>query len=408
MNRLVTFVRQLLGSIEQVPYRGLVRQHPADNSQDIEGRPLEFAFVLNDGYQAVCDNRNIDLYPHSILGVAPKGRDSEMLLYPSEEQLHLPSLLVQQGDIACLERKVVGQERERSLQFRSVVNDSPESTRILLLGLIARKAYRLVKQNVIRTVKQVLTFNNLIVEMRLLSDDKERVDDVDSVQSGKVIIPFVKDVECIRLIRNVIHRIHVMEFGFRDMNVGRYLGHNIKQGVDLDASLGFSEGCPLEQTQAEVYGCGVERIELSMQDELPVKPLALRKIDHIVGKLLEYPVVPVRIGVGNIAELDVSAAESEMVTLVLDGADDADNLPEAVATGKLSEHHYKKLVPASESLHVLVATVLLDYSIKYSLRQKINELIEDRFSAIHLGLNCLQATKLRNQFKSTRAIFAYN
>lgn len=174
------------------------------------------------------------------------------------------------------------------------------------------------------------------------------------------------------------------------------------------ASLGFSEGCPLEQTQAEVYGCGVECIELSMQDELPVKPLALRKTDHIVGKLLEYPVIPVRIGVGNIAELDVSAAESEMVTLVLDGADDADNLPEAVATGKLPEHHHKKLVPTSESLHIPVAIVLLDYSIKYSLRQKINELIEDMFSAVHLGLNCLQAAKLRNQFKSTRAIFAYN
>lgn len=179
MNRLVTYVRQLFRPIEQAPYLGLVRQHPADNSQDIEGRPLEFAVVLNDGYQAVCYNRNIDLYPHSILGVAPEGRDSEMLLYPSEEQLHLPSLLVQQGDIACLERKVVGQERERSLQFGSVVNDSPESTRILLLGLIARKAYRLVKQNVIRTVKQVITFYNFIVETRLLSDDKERVDKVD-------------------------------------------------------------------------------------------------------------------------------------------------------------------------------------------------------------------------------------
>ena len=355
MNRLVTYFRQLFRSIEQVPYRGLVRQHSADNSQDIEGGPLEFAFVLNNGYQAVCDNRNVDLYPDSILGVAPEGRDSEMLLYPSEEQFHLPSLLVKQSNVACFECKVIGQERERPLQFRSVVNDSPESTRILLLGLIARKAYRLVKQNVIRTVKQVFTFNDLIVEMKLLSDDKERVDDVDSVQSGKVIIPFVKDVERIRLIRNVIHRIHVMDFGLRDMNVGRYLGHNIKQGVNLDASLCSSEGCPLEQTQAEVYGGGVESIELSMQDELPVKPLALRKIDHIVGKLLEYPVIPVRIGVGNIAELDVS-------------------------------------------------TVLLDYSIKCSLGQKINELIEDIFSAIHCCLDCLQAAKLRNQFKSTRTI----
>ena len=248
---MVTYGRQLFRSIEQVPYRGLVRQHSAHNSQDIEGRPLELAVVLNDGYQAVSDNRNIDLYPNSVLSVAPEGRDSEMLLYPSEEQFYLPSLLVQQSGIACLERKVVGQERERSLQFRSVVNDSPESTRILLLGLIARKAYRLIKQNVIRAVKQVLTFNNLIVEMRLLS---------------------------------------------------------------------------------------------------------------------------------------------------------AHHLPEAVATGKLSEHHHKKLVPASESLHLPVASTLLDYSIKCSLGQKVDELIEDRFSAIHLGLSCLQAAKLRNHFKSTRAI----
>ena len=62
---------------------------------DIEGRPLEFAVVLDNGYQAVCDNRNIDLYPNSVLGVSPKGSHSEMLLYPSEEQLNLPSMVVE-------------------------------------------------------------------------------------------------------------------------------------------------------------------------------------------------------------------------------------------------------------------------------------------------------------------------
>lgn len=82
----------------------------------------------------------------------------------------------------------------------------------------------------------------------------------------------------------------------------------------------FSEECPLEQTQAEVYGGGVKCIELSMQDKLPVQPLALSKIDHVVGELFKYPVVPVGIRVGNIAELDVSAAKSEMITLILDGS----------------------------------------------------------------------------------------
>lgn len=220
MNRLITYIRQFFGVIEKVSDWSLVRQHSAHNSQDIEGRPIKFAVVLDNGYQAVRDNRNVDLYPDSILSVAPEGRHSKMLLYPSEEQFNLPSLLVKQGDITGLEYNIVCQERERSLQFRSIVNYPPESIRILLLGLIARKAYRLVRQNIIRIVQQVFTLNDLIVEMRFLSDDKVGVDNVDSVQPGKVIITFAKDVERIRLIRNVIHRIHIMDFSFRDMNVG--------------------------------------------------------------------------------------------------------------------------------------------------------------------------------------------
>ena len=294
-----------------------------------------------------------------------------------KEQLNLPSLLVQQSYITGLEYKVVGQERESSLQFRSIVDYPPESTGILLLGLIAREAYRLIKQNVIRVVQQVFSVHDFVVEMRLLSDDEVGVDDVDSVQSGKVIIAFVKDVECIRLIRNVIHRIHIMDFCFRDMNIGRYLSHNVEKCVILDSSLCFSEECPLEQTQA-------------------------------VGELFKYPVVPVGIRVGNIVELDVATAKSEMITLILDGINDTDYFPKAVAAGKLSVHHHKKLIPACEGLHILVSTVLLDDSIEDSLRQKLNELTEKIFSAIHAGLYCFQAAKFRNQFKATRDIFAYN
>ena len=130
-----------------------------------------------------------------------------------------------------------------------------------------------------------------------------------------------------------------------------------------------------------------------------VQPLALSKIDHVV---------PVDIRVGNIAELDVSAAKSEMITLILDGINDTDYFPKAVAAGKMSVHHHKKLIPACEGLHILVSTVLLDDSIEDSLRQKLNELTENIFSAIHSGLCCFQEANLRNQLKSTRDIFAYN
>ena len=198
-----------------------------------------------------------------------------------------------------------------------------------------------------------------------------------------------------------------MDFSLRDMNVGWYLSHNIKHGVNLDASLRCSEECPLKQTQTQIDCGGVKGIEFSMQDKLPVQSLALRKIDHIVSKLFKYLVIPVRIGVGNIAKLYVSVAKSEMVTLILDGINDANDFSEAVTAGKLSEHHHKKLAPACECLHILVPIVLLDDSIKYSLGQKFNELAENIFSGIHSCLDWIQTVKLRNQFKSARAIFAY-
>ena len=408
MNRLITYVIQFFGPIEEVSDRSLVRQYPADNSEDIESGSFEYAIVLDNGYQAVCYNRNINLYSHSVLRVAPKGCHSKMLLYPSEEKFNLPSLFVQQGNVTGLEGNVVCQERESSLQFRNIVNYSPKSTRISILGLIAREGYCLVEQNVIRTVKQVFTINNLVVEMRLLSNDKERVDNADSVQPRKVIVPFVKDAEGIRFIRNVIHRIHIMNFSFRDMNIGRDLCHNVKQRVNFYTSLSFSKECPLEQTQTEVNGCGIKRIELSVQDELPVKPFGLCKVDHIVSELFEYLVISVGIGVSDIAKLYVSSTKTEMVTLILDGINDADDLSKAVAAGKLSEHHHKKLVPACERLHILVSTVLLDDSIKYSLWQKFNKLTEKVFSTIHAGKDYILTAKMGNQFKSTRAVFAYN
>ena len=126
------------------------------------------------------------------------------------------------------------------------------------------------------------------------------------------------------------------------------------------------------------------------------RPLQFRSI-------IDYPPESTRILLlGLIAR---TATKSEMVTLILDGINDADDFPEAVAAGKLSEHHHKKLVPACECLHILVSVVLPDDSIKYSLRQKLNELAEKIFSVFHAVRDFIQTAKMHNQFKSTRAVF---
>lgn len=199
-----------------------------------------------------------------------------------------------------------------------------------------------------------------------------------------------------------------MDFSLRDMNVGRYLGHHVKQRADLDSTLGLSEESPLEQTQAEVNRRGVESIEPSMQLKLPVESLALSESNHMIGKLLKDPVIPVGVGICDVTQLDIAAPKTEMVALILHGVNDVDDFPKAVAAGKLSKHHHQKLVPAREGLHVLVALVLLYDSIKDSLGQKLNELTVDVFSAIHAFQAWLPAAKFGNHFKSIRGVIAYN
>lgn len=68
-----------------------------------------------------------------------------------------------------------------------------------------------------------------------------------------------------------------------------------------------------------------------MQFKLTVNPLALSATNHLVGKLLENPVIQVSIGVGKLAELDVDTAKDEIETLFLDGVNDAGHFPEAIA-----------------------------------------------------------------------------
>ena len=153
MSGFFTYVFQSFGAFEQVPDWSLVCQHPAYHSKDVERRPVQLAVVLNDSDKTVCDDRNINLYSHGILGCAPKREHSEMLFYPPKEEFHLTTLFVLQGNVLCLEREVVGQKRERPLKAWSIVYYPPQQGRILLLGLIAGSWPNIIIRNWFQHVK---------------------------------------------------------------------------------------------------------------------------------------------------------------------------------------------------------------------------------------------------------------
>lgn len=63
--------------------------------------------MLHNCNKAVGTNGRVNLYSDSILGCAPEFLDFEVLLEPLEEQLYLPAVLVELGNLQCCQHPSV-------------------------------------------------------------------------------------------------------------------------------------------------------------------------------------------------------------------------------------------------------------------------------------------------------------
>ena len=76
------------------------------DTHDFKDWSSNLEVMLDDGNEAVCDDGNVNLYADCILGLSPESFDLEVLLDPFEEQLHLPPILIEQGDVLRTETEV--------------------------------------------------------------------------------------------------------------------------------------------------------------------------------------------------------------------------------------------------------------------------------------------------------------
>src|SRR5665811_633225 len=67
-----------------------------------------------------------------------------MLLDPFEEQLYLPTFAIKLRDSQSRQGKVVGQENQFLVLFLVVISYSPESLRIIFLGVIDMQSNDLI------------------------------------------------------------------------------------------------------------------------------------------------------------------------------------------------------------------------------------------------------------------------
>lgn len=134
----------------------------AKNPHDLEHWPANLEVVLDNGNEAVGNDSDMNLYAHCILRFSPESFDLEMLLDPFEEQLHLPPILVEQGDVLRTEIEVVCVVNKAPLKFRGIVDNPSDDSRVLLLVLLLGKADTLVFEHIVSPIQDALPVANLV------------------------------------------------------------------------------------------------------------------------------------------------------------------------------------------------------------------------------------------------------
>ena len=375
------------------------------DAHDLEHGPANFEVVFDDGCEAVGDDGDMNLYSDSIFRFSPESLDSEMLLDPLEEKLNLPPVFIQQGDFLGFEEEVVRVVDKAAMKFGRIIDDSSDDARILLTILLLCKADALVFEDVVCSIKDVLSIDNLVCRLALLPDDEECSEDMNLIEPGEVKVASVKDIAGQSLVCEPVHRVDIVNFGIGNPVKYRNLCDDVNLSVNLDARLRAPELCPPEHRHTKVDGSGVDGIELAMQLKLFRDSLGLGLGHHVEGKLLEDAVVSEVVSFGKHLPVDRLTAESEEYGLLCMGNSNICKLPETCTTCKLAKHEDQQVVPMRHGPTFGPVFILGDNAPELPLREELGDLCKNVCSNVHFCSDFEPDAKVRISRSGQESVF---
>ena len=207
---IIGFISFQFGMFKQFVDIVLDQQRVSEDEHDFNNRTTNLVIIFNNTNETICDDGNMYLNADSVLTLAPKGLDLEVLLNPFKEHFNLPPVFVQKSNLTYFKEEIIGIVCKRSLQFWSIVNNASNRNWIVTFVPLACKPDCLVTKDIVLSIKQVFTLLNLVIGMKFLSDYEECSSLFNGEESCKVKVFTVKNITCKPFIVNPIHRIDIM------------------------------------------------------------------------------------------------------------------------------------------------------------------------------------------------------
>lgn len=365
----------------------LDQQGIAKDTHDLNNRSVQFEIVFNNSDETVRDDGDMYLYPDCIFRFSPKGFDTKMLLDPFEKQFNLPSIAVKEGNFFCFEVEVVGVVGEGPTKVRGIEYDAPERNRIVSTVSLACEPNRLVPQDIVVSIKHVISFGDFIIRMGLLPYDEESSNLLNCVESGEIKVSSIKHIASIPFVYKPVHGLGIMHIGMADSVEDRDFSGNINLCMNLDAGLCASELCPSKDRHAQVDGSGINGIEPSMEFKLFSDTFGLGNRHNIKGKLLKDSRVSEAVSFGKNASVDGYLSKSQVKRSFGMGNSDICEFSKTMTAYELAVHNDQHMAPVGWC-HSGCPVFVFDYqSFEVTFRKKLHYLCENIFADVHICSN---------------------
>jgi len=364
----------------------LCEKRSAEDTQYLVDTSVEIECFLDDSHRTIGYYGGIDLDAHSDLAVAPEFLDLEVLLYPFEESLHFPSVLIEQGNVSCPQEEVVGVVGKCPLQLRGIIDNPPYFGRVMGTIAFGRESHCLVLEDIVIPLKDVFSGSHFVFGPEFLPYNEKGVQQIDAEQPSEIPVPLVKDIAGAGFIFNPVHRIDIMDFCIGDIESHGNVCNDIVLGMHLDSRFGAPELCPFKKFQTKRNGRGIKCIVLPMKSKLTVNPRILCKIDHIIGKTFKKVVISKLIRFGQSALVYWQSAKTEMERLAAVCGSKVRQLTKTATSLQLAVHEYHQLAPWSQFPSFRSIFVFCRHPFKLPFGDKVRNLAENVFALVHACL----------------------
>ena len=351
--------------------------------QDFVQASLQLQLPFQDGHEDIDADGDPYLGFHGVVARTVESFDPQMLFDPFEKQFDLPAAFVQPRDDDRGQCEVVREKHQPAFVFGVVKRNASKWIGVQLCRLHARQDDRLIAPQSGRFVHLVVR-PSLEIEIAYATRDKKRRARREAVQPLEIHIAAIHYIERADFEEQLIEHVHIVHFSRGNVDETGNVAAEVEKRVQLHSALATTKLGPRKQTQAQVDGRGIERVnrlfEFHIEWIVDIQ-LASAANQHLREVGEDSPIVNL-IGVGQSAARNL-AANARVIQLRTHRSQTGFDVAKTFAKRQLRESQTQKLIATRKLALTFVAGITTNTLVEFVPGQELHELSEHQRPIVH-------------------------